>query len=42
MQIKVNTSEIKSRMVWNFKPTTRVKPSKKVYSRKSIKKGFDV
>jgi hypothetical protein len=41
-QITIKTSEIKSRVVWNFKPTTRVKPSKKVYSRKSIKKGFDV
>lgn len=34
--IKIKTSEIKTRVVWNFKPTTRVKQSKKVYSRKKI------
>jgi len=26
--------QIKSRVVWGFNPVTRVKPSKKVYSRK--------
>ena len=32
--LKIKTNEIKTRVVWNFKPTTRVKPSKKIYSRK--------
>lgn len=41
-QITIKTSEIKSRVVWSFKPITRVKPSKKVYSRKTKKRGFDV
>lgn len=30
----IKTSELKSRVVWGFKPTSRVKPSKKIYSRK--------
>jgi len=33
-QITIKTDKIKQRVVWNFKPTTRVKPSKKIYSRK--------
>jgi len=32
--ITIKTSEIKSRVLWGFKPTTRVKQSKKIYSRK--------
>lgn len=36
--ITVKTSQIKSRVVWDFSPITRVKPSKKVYSRKKIGK----
>ncbi|WP_418179156.1 hypothetical protein ACNSOO_10170 [Aliarcobacter lanthieri] len=31
----IKTNDIKIRVVWGFKPTTRVKPSKKIYSRKS-------
>ncbi|MDY0181459.1 hypothetical protein [Aliarcobacter skirrowii] len=33
-KITIKTDKIKQRVVWNFKPTTRVKPSKKIYSRK--------
>lgn len=32
--LTIKTNEIKTRIVWGFKPTTRIKPSKKVYSRK--------
>ena len=32
--LKIKTNEIKTRVTWAFKPTTRVKPSKKIYSRK--------
>jgi hypothetical protein len=35
--ITIKNSQIKSRVVWDFKPTTRVKPSKRVYNRKKIK-----
>ncbi len=42
MTMTIKTSEIKTRVVWGFKPITRVKASKKLYSRKNIKKGFDV
>lgn len=31
----IKTNDIKIRVFWGFKPTTRVKPSKKIYSRKS-------
>lgn len=34
----IKTSEIKSRIVWEFSPITRVKQSKKVYSRKKVGK----
>lgn len=42
MKIKINidSSAIKSRVVWGFKPTNRVKESKKIYSRKNSKRGF--
>jgi hypothetical protein len=36
--ITIKTSEIRSRVVWGFSPITRVKQSKKVYSRKKIGK----
>ncbi len=36
--ITINTSEIKSRVVWGFSPVTRVKQSKKVYNRKRMDK----
>lgn len=36
--ITIKTSKIKSRAVWEFSPITRVKQSKKVYSRKKIGK----
>lgn len=38
----IKTSKIKSRVVWGFSPITRVKQSKKVYSRNNFKKGLDV
>jgi len=31
----IKSSQIKTRVVWGFNPITRVKPSKKVYSRKN-------
>lgn len=31
--LKIKTNEIKTRVTWGFKPTTRVKPSKKIYKR---------
>ena len=40
--ITIKTSEIKSRVVWGFSPITRVKQSKKVYSRNNFKTGLDV
>lgn len=36
-KITINLKDIKSRVMWQFKPTNRVKPSKKIYSRKNIK-----
>lgn len=33
--LTIKTNDIKIRVVWGFKPTTRVKQSKKIYSRKS-------
>ncbi|WP_418186822.1 hypothetical protein [Aliarcobacter lanthieri] len=36
--LTIKTNEIKTRVVWGFKPTTRVKPSKKIYKRE--KKGI--
>ncbi len=35
--LKIKVSEIKSRVTWGFNPVTRVKSSKKVYSRKNYK-----
>ncbi|EDZ63560.1 hypothetical protein SMGD1_2051 [Sulfurimonas gotlandica GD1] len=35
--LKIKTSEIKSRVTWGFNPVTRVKKSKKDYSRKNYK-----
>lgn len=36
-----NMKGLKSRVVWGFSPITRVKASKKVYSRKKITKMKD-
>jgi hypothetical protein len=33
----IDTSSIKTRVFWGFKPITRVKESKKIYSRKNLK-----
>ena len=38
MTMTIKTSEIKSRVVWGFSPITRIKQSKKVYSRKKVGK----
>lgn len=35
--IQVKKSYIKSRVTWGFNPVTRMKRSKKVYSRKNYK-----
>jgi len=35
--LKIKTSKIKNRITWGFSPVTRVKSSKKVYSRKNYK-----
>ena len=35
--LKIKTYEIKSRVIWDFNPVTRVKSSKKFYSRKNYK-----
>ncbi len=36
-KISIDTGSIKTRVIWGFKPITRVKESKKIYSRKNIK-----
>ena len=36
-KLTIKKSQIKSRITWGFNPVTRVKPSKKVYSRKNYK-----
>ncbi len=36
-KISVDASSIKTRVIWGFKPVTRVKESKKIYSRKNFK-----
>ena len=36
-KISIDTIGIKTRVIWGFKPITRVKESKKIYSRKNIK-----
>lgn len=33
----IKNSEIKGRIIWGFNPVTRVKKSKKIYSRKNYK-----
>lgn len=37
MKTKITIDSIKTRVFWGFKPITRVKESKKIYSRKNIK-----
>lgn len=37
---KIKIKEPKARVTWAFSPVTRVKPSKKIYSRKKAKKNF--
>lgn len=39
-KLKVSTSKIKTRVTWGFNPVSRVKPSKKIYSRKKYKINF--
>ena len=36
-KITIDTSSIKTRVFWGFKPITRVKQSKKIYSRKNLR-----
>ena len=36
--VKINMSQIKTRVTWGFNPVVRVKLSKKTYSRKKSKK----
>jgi len=36
--MKIVKSKIKTRITWGFNPATRVVPSKKIYSRKKLKK----
>ena len=33
-------TKVKTRAIWSINPVTRVKPSKKVYSRKNIKEFY--
>ena len=33
----IKVPKLKQRVIWDFKPTTRIKPSKKLYNRKKIK-----
>ena len=35
--LKIKVAHQKQRVTWGFNPTTRVKPSKKLYSRKNYK-----
>ena len=35
--MKIRSSQIKTRVTWDFNPVARVKPSKKIYSRKKYK-----
>jgi hypothetical protein len=37
MKIKIKIPQQKQRVTWEFNPVTRVKPSKKCYSRKNYK-----
>jgi hypothetical protein len=36
-RITIKIQKLKQRVVWNMKPTTRIKQSKKTYSRKNWK-----
>lgn len=36
-RITIKIPKLKQRVVWNMKPTTRIKESKKIYSRKNWK-----
>jgi hypothetical protein len=36
-KIIIKIPKLKQRVIWDFKPTTRIKPSKKLYNRKKIK-----
>ena len=36
--MKIRCSQIKTRVTWGFNPVARVKPSKKIYSRKKYKR----
>jgi len=36
-KLTIKSSQIKTRATWGFNPIARVKPSKKVYSRKNYK-----
>ncbi len=38
--VKIQMSHIKTRITWGFNPIARVKPSKKIYSRKKYKRIF--
>ncbi len=38
--LTIKSSQIKKRVTWGFSPTTRVKRSKKAYSRKNYKTPF--
>lgn len=33
----IKIPKLKSRVVWGFNPSSRVKPSKKIYNRKNLK-----
>lgn len=35
--LKIKPSQIKKRVTWGFNPISRVKPSKKIYSRKKFR-----
>jgi len=37
IKIKIKTPKQRQRIIWGFNPVTRVKPSKKYYSRKNYK-----
>ncbi len=36
-KLTIQVPKIKQRIVWNFNPVSRVKPSKKLYNRQQIK-----
>ncbi len=40
-KITIKISKLKQRVVWNMKPTTRIKQSKKIYSRKNKEIKYD-